>query len=112
MVVIEPGAVKTEWSAIAAENVKNISGNGPYSEQAEATARLFMDDGMSTSPQKVAEVIYRAASARHPKTRYVAPFAVNIILTLRRLLSDRLFDRVWGRITGVPTTISYHSVDR
>lgn len=112
VVVIEPGAVKTKWSAIAAENVKKMSGNGPYSELAEATARLFMSQGVSTSPHEIADVIYRAASIRRPKARYVAPFSVNIILTLRRLLSDRLFDRVWGRITAVPATISKHAVAR
>ena len=106
VVVIEPGAIKTEWSTIAAENVKKISGNGPYSEMAEATARLFMAEGASASPHVVADVIYRAASTRHPKARYVAPFAVNIILTLRRLLSDRMFDRVWGRMIGVPASVA------
>lgn len=108
VVVIEPGAIKTEWSSIAAENVKKISGNGPYSEMSEATARLFMAEGTSASPHLVANAIYHAASVRRPKARYAVPFAVNIIFTLHRLLSDRLFDRVWGRITGVPATVSSH----
>ncbi len=105
VVVIEPGAITTEWSTIAAENVKKMSGNGPYREQAEATAHLFMTERASAAPQVIADVIWRAASTRHPKTRYAAPFFINIILGLRRALSDRLFDIVWGRIIGVPATL-------
>ena len=106
VVVIEPGAIKTEWSAIAAENVKKMSGNGPYHEQAEATAHLFMTERASAAPQVIADVIWRAASTRYPKTRYAAPFFINVILGLRWALSDRLFDIVWGRIIGVPKTVS------
>ena len=106
VVVIEPGAIKTEWPAIAAENVKKMSGNGPYHEQAEATARLFIAEGMSAAPQVIADVIWHAALTQHPKVRYAAPFSTNIILGLRRVLSDRLFDIVWGRMIGVPKTVS------
>ncbi|HKF39194.1 MAG TPA: oxidoreductase [Ktedonobacteraceae bacterium] len=106
VVVIEPGAVKTEWPTIAAENVKNMSGNGPYRGLAEATAHLFMAQGAGAyaPPQVIADVIWRAASTRHPKARYAAPFSARVILGLRRALSDRLFDRVWGRVMGVPAT--------
>ena len=102
VVIIEPGAIKTEWSKIAAENVKKMSGNGPYSKQAEATARLVMMEAVSAPPQVIANVIWRAASTRHPKARYAAPFAAKVSLGLRWALSDRLFDRVWGRVMRVP----------
>src|SRR5260221_13762829 len=83
VVVIEPGGIKTEWSTTAAGNVKKMSGNGPYCELAEATAHLFMGQGASAPPEVIAYVIWRAASARPPKTRYAAPFAANLILGLR-----------------------------
>lgn len=110
VVVIEPGAVKTEWSTIAAEHVKNLSGNGPYRELAEATAHLFMAQGASAyaPPQVIADVIWHAASTRHPKARYAASFSARVILGLRWALSDRLFDRVWGRIMGIPATVGSH----
>jgi len=107
VVVIEPGAIKTEWPTIAAEHVKNMSGNGPYCELAEATAHLFMAQGASAyaPPHVIADVIWRAASTRHPKVRYAAPFSANVILGLRWALSDRLFDWVWGRVIGIPATV-------
>src|SRR6266699_3425528 len=107
VVVIEPGAIKTEWPTIASEHVKNMSGNGPYCELAEATAHLFMAQGASAyaPPHVIADVIWRAASTRHPKARYAAPFSANVILGLRWALSDRLFDWVWGRVIGIPATV-------
>ena len=107
VIVIEPGAINTEWPTIAAAHVKNISGNGPYRELAEATAHLFMVEGanLSASPQVIAEVVWRAASTRHPKARYAAPLAARVILGLRWVLSDRMFDRIWGRVMGIPATV-------
>ena len=107
VVVIEPGAIQTEWPTIAAAHVKNLSGNGPYHAMAEATAHLFLAEGAnaSSSPQRIAEVIWRAASTRHPKPRYTAPFSARVILGLRWVLSDRLFDRVWGKVIGIPAII-------
>ena len=110
VVVIEPGAIKTEWPTIAAENVKKMSGSGPYCELAEATAHLFMAEGASAPPHAIADVIWRAASTRHPKARYAAPFSANVILGLRWALSDRLFDWVWGRVMGIPTTVVVNNV--
>ncbi len=108
VVVIEPGAIKTEWGTIAAENVKKISGNGPYSRWAEATAHLFTAEGVnpSVSPHVVADAIWHATSTRHPKARYAVPFAAKAILGLRRILSDRLFDQLLGRAMGIPTTVA------
>ena len=108
VIVIEPGAIKTEWSTIAAENVKKMSGNGPYSAQAEATAHLFMTEATSAAPRVIADTIWYAASTRHPKARYAAPFATKVILGLRRIMSDRLFDRLWGRVIGIPATVGSH----
>src|SRR5260370_25282391 len=105
VVVIEPGAIKTEWPTIAAEHVKNMSGDGPYCELTEATAHLFMAEGASAPPHVIADVIWRAASTRPPKARYAAPFSANVILGLRWALGDRLFDRVWGRVMGIPATV-------
>ncbi len=106
VVIIEPGAIKTEWPTIAVENVKKMSGHGPYGEMAEATAHLFMAKGPSAPPQVIADVIWHAASTRHPKARYAAPFSANIIIRLRWLLSDHLFDWVWGKALGIPVTVS------
>src|SRR6478609_5105144 len=41
VVVIEPGAIRTEWGQIAAENLLATSGSGPYSERAELMTKVL-----------------------------------------------------------------------
>ncbi|MEJ1935687.1 SDR family NAD(P)-dependent oxidoreductase, partial [Nostoc sp. NIES-2111] len=41
VVVVQPGAIRTEWSAVAREGLLATSGSGPYSEQARMSAALL-----------------------------------------------------------------------
>jgi hypothetical protein len=102
VIVIEPGGIKTEWGGIAVENMRKNSGSGPYRAIVEAVAPLFsMEIGMGTAGQ-IAKVIHRAASARRPKTRYVSPISGKIILWLRWVLSDRMFDWFFSKVGRLP----------
>lgn len=97
VIVIEPGAIKTEWARIAAEGLRRASGRGAYATLADNHARML--DGTETSrlpspPDVVAKTILRAVSARRPKTRYATGGGAHIILLLKAILPDRVFDRV------------------
>ena len=41
VIVIEPGAIRTEWAGIAREGLLPMSGNGAYAEQTKRHARLL-----------------------------------------------------------------------
>lgn len=107
VVIVEPGGIKTEWSTIAVDNLKKTSGNGPYRALADRVTRMFTSQGIEAgaAPHVIANVIWRAASARRPRSRYIAPFSARVILWLRWALSDRAFDWVWGRVFRIPSTI-------
>lgn len=96
VVVIQPGAIKTEWSGIARESLMAISGSGPYAEQARITAALLAgaDRGSGSPPDVVAGAVARALSSRRPKTRYVVGGGARPMIAMRWLLSDRGFDAV------------------
>jgi NAD(P)-dependent dehydrogenase (short-subunit alcohol dehydrogenase family) len=73
VVVIEPGAIRTEWSSIAADHLRETSGHGAYADQAQAVATLFGSETTakrSSPPEVIAKTITKAATARRPKTRY------------------------------------------
>lgn len=95
VVVIEPGAIRSEWSGIARDNLLQQSGAGPYKAYAQAHARLLGNDtsSMVSPPEAVARIVSRALKARRPRTRYPAAGGAKPILLLRKLLPDRLFDR-------------------
>ncbi|MEI7284591.1 oxidoreductase [Pectobacterium carotovorum] len=104
VVVIEPGGIKTEWADIAAAKLLDVSGHGAYAKQAEAMADSMVGESSrkrQSSPQVIADTITQAVSARRPKTRYAVGFGAKPMICLRRLLSDRLFDRFMRMATGI-----------
>jgi len=97
VVVVQPGSISTEWGPIAAEQLVEVSGSGPYAEQAvrSATVLTRQTDGRPTgsSPDVVARAVVHAATARRPRTRYrVGAYAKPVTLA-RKLLPDRVWDR-------------------
>ncbi|WP_194892730.1 oxidoreductase [Catenulispora pinisilvae] len=104
VIVIEPGSIKTEWGAIAAENLAKVSGHGAYSGPAAAMGHTLNSPTVikrSSDPSVIADLIGKAVTSRRPKTRYVAGFAGKPSLLLRRFLPDRAFDAVISRASGI-----------
>lgn len=96
VIVIEPGGIRSEWAGISRDNLLAHSGSGPYAPYAEAHARLLGNSDTSSlvsPPEAVATVVSRALKARRPRARYPAAGGAGPILFLRKILSDRMFDR-------------------
>lgn len=95
VIIIEPGLIKTEWGAISSENLLKTSGQSAYRDLAKRSADLLkFTDSKASSPKEVAETIYQAVKAEKPKTRYSVGKNAKLILFMRWLLSDRLFDKM------------------
>ncbi|MEI9987682.1 MAG: oxidoreductase [Aliidongia sp.] len=102
VIVIEPGAIKTEWGGIAHDSLLRRSGETAYGPYARRHARMHERAGessMGSPPEVVAEIIGRSVRARRPKTRYPAGGGARVILFLLRLLTDRMADRLMWRIS-------------
>jgi NAD(P)-dependent dehydrogenase (short-subunit alcohol dehydrogenase family) len=101
VVVIEPGAIATEWSAIAADGLVKTSGDTAYADLAHnGAAVLNLTDGnprLASPPSVVADAIAKAVAARRPRTRYAVGGGAKPVLLLRRTLPDRAFDAVVSR---------------
>ena len=98
VVIVEPGAIRTEWAEIAADKLEKTSGATAYADQASRVSSVLRSMGTdprrATDPAVVGRVIATAATARRPKTRYVTGFGARPLLLARRVLPDRGFDRV------------------
>jgi len=102
VIVIEPGAIQTEWAGIAADGLRQASGSGAYAALADNHARMLESTKTSrlpSPPDVVAATIARAVRARRPKTRYATGGGARTILFLKRILPDRLFDRFIWRVS-------------
>ncbi|MEU4164246.1 oxidoreductase [Actinoplanes sp. NPDC026670] len=105
VVVIEPGGIRTEWPGIAADNVRAVSGDGPYAAQGDAVAASLTSDlsaRYSSPPELIARTVAKAVRARRPRTRYAVGFGAKPLIFLHGALPDRTFDAVVRRVTRMP----------
>ena len=105
VVVIEPGGIATEWGGIAAANLEKTSGSGPNKAQAEAVGKSLRSEAnanRNSPPSVISDAIAKAVTARRPKTRYAVGFGARPLIAAGAVLSDRQFDALISRATGVP----------
>jgi NAD(P)-dependent dehydrogenase (short-subunit alcohol dehydrogenase family) len=106
VVLIEPGGVKSEWRENVIEIIRNTSGSGPYKKIANAAIKFFEGaESLEIEPKLIAEVIVKASQSERPKARYVVPAHFKLVLLLKVLLTDRMFDRLWCKFMGVPKSL-------
>lgn len=108
VVLIEPGSIATAlWDKAQDEAAGVIErmdadGRGLYGENVaalQASARKEAARGIA--PERVAEVVAKALTARKPKTRYLVGRDAKINARVRRLVPDRVFDRLLSRQIGL-----------
>ena len=95
--IIEPAAIRSEWADIAADSMLDTAKGGAYEGQAKKAAAVFersYSPAMSSGPEIVGKAIVKAATARRPKIRYPVGKGARMIIRSRRMLPDRLFDRI------------------
>ena len=107
VIVVQPGLIRTGFADAAAGSIP--VGHEPYSgfnaAVGAATAGAYeggLGRRLGGGPETVARAIDRAISAKRPRTRYRVTPSAPLLLTLRRLLPDRGWDAVVGRIYSQP----------
>jgi NAD(P)-dependent dehydrogenase (short-subunit alcohol dehydrogenase family) len=98
VVLIEPGAIATEFAGLATEAMEKTSGHTAYAEQTRRILRMFRRFKTAQPPQVVADAILRAVHSESPKTRYVMGGGARPLLALRKLLPDKGFDWVMAQV--------------
>jgi NAD(P)-dependent dehydrogenase (short-subunit alcohol dehydrogenase family) len=97
VVIVEPGLIVTEFGDTAAAQVGEGAG-GPYGEfnsaVAKATAGIYKGPAakLGGGPDSVAKAIEKALSK--PKIRVRVTPSAHLMLTQRRLMTDRMWDRL------------------
>ena len=98
VIVIEPGAIKTEFGNTAIARVDALGGSPDYDafrtvlKQQIRGAYEGPMAAFAVGPEAVAAVIEKAITARRPRTRYVITLGAHVLMGLRRWLPDRVFD--------------------
>ena len=99
VIVIEPGAIKTEFGATAVAKVDALgSGDSPYAGFRDSLKQQIRNayEGpmamLAADADAVAKVIEKAITASRPSSRYLITFGARFLVGLRRWLPDRAFD--------------------
>jgi NAD(P)-dependent dehydrogenase (short-subunit alcohol dehydrogenase family) len=99
VVVIEPGLIVTEFGETAAGSLDEVADHGPYdrfnADVARVTAEAYKG-GMArfgAGPEAVAGKIAKALTARRPSTRYKVTPSARMVMGMRSLMTDRMWDR-------------------
>ncbi|MEM7297773.1 MAG: oxidoreductase [Bacteroidota bacterium] len=98
VVIIEPGAIKTEFMDVMNQPMLDRSANGPYEALAKAVDKAgneaYTKKGRHSGPEVIAKTISKAISANKPNTRYASGAMAGMLLFMRKWLSDRGFQKV------------------
>ncbi len=98
VVVIEPGAINTEFSDVMSGPMLERSGNTVYSKLAnklaESIETTVNNTSASTNPQVITNLIIKAVRAKKPKTRYAAGLYAKPMMFIRKWFGDRVYDKM------------------
>jgi NAD(P)-dependent dehydrogenase (short-subunit alcohol dehydrogenase family) len=94
VVVIEPGAIESEWAGISADHLVESSGDTVYRSMARPMAQALRDYSTAASPAVVARAVSKAVNRSRPRRRYATPLDAKVLIFLRWLLPDWIWDRL------------------
>ena len=99
VVIIEPGLIVTEFGETAAGSLDEVYEHGPYAQfnanVAKVTAEAYKG-GMArfgAGPEAVAGKIAKALLTRRPATRYKVTPSARVVMGMRGVMTDRMWDR-------------------
>ncbi len=97
VVIIEPGAIRTDWGIIAADHLRDSSKGGAYEQtatrMAEGLRKLYLSK-IPTDPKIISRKIARAAVCRCPRTRYRTGRGAKFMVFLHTILPARWWDAI------------------
>jgi NAD(P)-dependent dehydrogenase (short-subunit alcohol dehydrogenase family) len=104
VVKIEPGAIKTDWGLIAAENLKASSEGTAYEATGNSWANSmtwYYHSKLLSSPKVVTRAISRAVNRRHPRVCYRVGLYSGSGVFFHSILPARWWDAMMRRLGKV-----------
>jgi len=99
--IIEPGPIKTDFYHRSMDVVCDTKIEDYDRYLNRALPNMLKAGKIGASPQRVARVIYHAASRDNWRLRYPAGAGAGLMLFFRRILPDRLYNWVARRVTYI-----------
>jgi NAD(P)-dependent dehydrogenase (short-subunit alcohol dehydrogenase family) len=107
--LIEPGSIQTPAITKLRDDNEALLKRMPlegvrlYGDMFRAfTRKALQREATGSPPEVVAEAVYHALTATHPKTRYPVGKDAALLVRLGRYVPDRLLDRLRLKLFGMP----------
>ena len=98
VVVIEPGAVKTDFDATALDLLDASNDPADYHPARKGFREAIVETYRTApGPEIVAHAVLRAVQSKRPRRRYAMPLSTKASNVARRLLPDGAFDWILSR---------------
>jgi short-subunit dehydrogenase len=105
--IVEPGSIKTSiWDkgldGIAGGDLNLSADSEQHYGDVTTVLRNALEQGKANGipPERVADAIHHALTARRPKTRYRVGRDARTMIALKKILPDRAFDSAVSRMIG------------
>ncbi len=97
VIVIEPGAIKTEFDDVALETLDQCNDPEAYQVQKQRFRQIIEDSYRDApGPDIIAQTVLKAVRSPQPRPRYAVPFSAKILIWGRQLLGEQFLDSVIG----------------
>lgn len=100
--VIQPGGIDTPFAETERRAFRHGRPDGPYASFTAQVVDRLSRNPVALHPDRVARVIYRAATSRRPRPCYCVGGLAHVMLSLYNALPSRVWDRLIPLITPVP----------
>ncbi len=94
VIVIEPGLIRTDFGNVMRGPLVEYSGDSAYGGIVKRLTERTKNHGRGSPPSVIADTVLKAVQARRPRTRYATGQYAKTALLLRRLITDRMYDRL------------------
>lgn len=93
VILINPGAIESEWANIALSKANENSKNTTYGTMTKQLENLLLKSiRIQGKAEDVAKVIVRASQSRNPRIRYIVPTHAKLIWVFTKLIPESSFD--------------------
>lgn len=95
VVVLEPGIINTGFAQGVRDHFSHESQNGPYKKAVTAYIKAMENPSLKGSdPKVISTTVQKIINARRPKTRYMVGQGAHLLVGIRRIFGDRVYDRL------------------
>lgn len=94
VIVIEPGGTDSEWFPVAIAELERTSSKGAYARLVDAIQKSPAWKRKMPPPKVITDLVVNALKSKSPRARYRGASGAGLILFLRFVLSDRMYDRL------------------